>query len=310
MTVQTIIAGAGAQDVEVYATDALGRVVKPTSATAAIVDLDFAEGDPARIVLASGAATVDALATTTTAETGQRTTDARRLPMTSAAGFVVGRFYVIGSAGKLEAFEVDRISGLNVYARDELRATFATGATVTGCRVSVQFPAITANDAAQLEQRHLFGADWIFAGVTGPLYRRSLCRIERRAKAPRCTIADVIQIDPRLSSASHDSSRLESHVLQADDEITARLMHRGSQVANTDEGLVGRQAVAYRALELAYRTLGDEFETRADWAMSEAREWLKLMLGGHKPDDVVEVTRTTDSRRGTRRAGSLGVVPS
>lgn len=306
---QTIIAGAGAQDVEVYATDALGRVVKPASATAKIVDLDYSEDadDADRIILAVGAATVDSLSTTTTAAAGPLTSDPRKIVITAGAP-VVGRYYVITSAGQSEAVQVARVDSLNIYLRDELRHAYATGATFTGCRVTASFPAGTANDADELDRRHLFGVDWVFTGVTGPLYRRTLCTIERRARAPRATIADVVQIDPRFAAASHDATRLESHVLQADAEITARLLHRGTQVSNTDEGALGRMAVAYRAAELAYRTMGEQFETRAEWAMGEARGWLKLMMSGHKPDDVVEVARSTDARRGTRRAASLGLV--
>lgn len=311
MQLQTIIAGAGAQSVEVYATDALGRVVKPTSATAKIVDLDYSEdaADADRIILATSEAVVDTFSTTTTAATGPLSTEPRKIPITAGVP-VVGLRYVITSAGHTEDFIVERVDGLNVYARDELRATFASGATVTGCRVTATFPSTRANDADELDRRALYGVDWVFVGVTGPLYRRTLCRIERRARAPRCTTADVVLLDHRLAAASHNATHLESHVLQADREITARLMHRGSQVANTDEGEVGRQAVAWRALELAYRTMGDDFDARAEWAMGEAKSWRKLMLSGHRPDDVVEVARATDSRRGTRRAGSLGLVVS
>ncbi len=312
MDLQTIIAGAGAQSVEVYATDALGRVVKPTSATAKIVDLDYSEddADADRIILATSAATVDTLSTTSTAATGPLTSDPRKIPITAGVP-VVGVQYVITSAGHTEAFIVERVDSLNIYARDELRASFATGATVTGCRVTATFPSVRANLAAELDRRALYGIDWVFVGVSGgPLYRRTFARIERRARAPRATTADVVLLDHRLAAASHNATNLESHVLQADREITARLMHRGSQVANTDEGEVGRQAVAWRALELAYRTMGETFETRAEWAMGEAKSWLKLMLSGHKPDDVVEVARATDARRSTRRPGSFGLVVS
>lgn len=306
---QTIIAGAGAQEVEVYATDALGRVVKPTSATAKIVDLDFSEdaADADRIILAVGAATVDSLSTTTTATAGPLTADSRKIVIT-AGGPVVGRTYVISAAGETEAFVVARVDGLNIYARDALRHAFASGASVTGCRVTSSFPAGTADDADELARRHLFGVDWVFTGITGPAYRRTLCTIERRARAPRATVADVVQIDPRFAAASHNATNLESHVVQADREVSARLAHRGTQLANTDDGEVGRMAVAWRACELAYRTMGETFDSRADWAMGEYKNWLKLLLSGHKPDDVVEVARSNDARRSTRRVSVGGLV--
>jgi hypothetical protein len=309
---QTIIAGAGAQSVEVYAFDALGRVVKPTSATARIVDLDFSEdaADADRIIATTiqAAAVVDTLSTTTTVAAGPLTGDPRKIVITAGVP-VVGVRYVITSAGHTESFIVERVDSLNIYARDELRGTFAVGATVTGCRVTASFPSARANLATELDRRTIYGVDWVFvgSGVT-PLYRRTLCRIERRARAPRATVADVVQIDPRFAAGAHESTRLESHVLQADAEVSARLMHRGTQLANTDDGEVGRMAVAFRAAELAYRTLGDTYDGRAEWAMGEARSWLKLLLSGHKPDDVIDVRRDLDVRRGTRSAASWGLV--
>jgi hypothetical protein len=306
METQTIIAGAGAQTVEVYATDALGRRVKPTGATCRIVCLAEPESadDADRIVLATSAATVDSLSTTTTAICGLRSSNERLVPI--AAGVpVVGRQYVITGGGVTEAFEVEHVDGLNIYARDDLRTRFASGATVTGMRVTASFPADWANDADELERRALFGVDWTFTGVTGPLSVRTFARIERRHRAPRATALDLMRLDPRLGDASRERSTLESHLQQADDEVSAHLAFTGRVLSDTADGAVGRMAVGYTALALAYRTLGEAYIGRAEWAELSAQRWLKMLLGGQKADDRHETTRATD--RAPVRRPPLGV---
>jgi hypothetical protein len=306
---QTIIHGAGAQAVEAYATDAQGRRVKPSGATARIVDLEFSESadDADRIILATAAATVDSFSTTTTAAAGPRSANARLVPITAGVP-VVGRHYAITSAGQTESFEVDRVDSLNIYARDELRGTYASGATVTGLRVTASFPAGRANDADELDRRTIYGIDWVFTGTTGDAYVRTWARIERRHRAPRATTADLYLIDSRFAVASHDSTRLETHLQLADREINAHLMHGRRDLANTDDGEAGRLAVAWRAAELAYHGLGDAFEKRAEFAGAQAIKWLNMLLSGHKADDQVETSRPNDKVTPRRRARMPGVI--
>lgn len=307
---QTIIAGAGAQTVWVYATDAHGRLAKPSGATARIVDLDYTEdeSDDLRIVLATSAATVDSLSTTTTAIAGVRTADPRKVPITAGVP-VVGVSYAISSAGNTEAFVVDRIDSLNIYAREALRFQHASGATVTGLRVSATFPSGRANDATELDRRATYGVDWTFTGTTGKSPVRTLCRIERRAVAVRATVSDLFLAAPRLEGMNRERNLLDKHIVHADEEITALLEHRGDQVANRDDGKVAKMAVVWRALELAYRDLpAASYAEQVEFAAREAARWSKMLLSGHKPDDAEEVARSTDARRSTRRATSLGLV--
>lgn len=305
--VQTILAGGGDQDVEVYARDALGRLVPPTTATAQIVDLG--EPDTAapalRIVAATAAAIVDSLATTTTAAAGPKEANIRKIPVTSTAGFIVGRQYLVGG-GTTESFELERIDGLDIYARDGLRTRFASGAAVVGLRVSFTFPSARADDADELQRRAFFGVDWTFVGVTGPTAVRTLARIERRQRAARATVADLIRIHAQLADSTHSRTQLESHIDQADRQIDALLLHRGTPLADTTEGSLGNLAVSWTAVGLAYRVLGEDHVDRAVWAEREAKKWTKMLIGGAKPDDALETTRTKDQRRRTTRR--LGAV--
>lgn len=307
--IQTIVAGGGAQAVEVYATDAAGRVVRPAGATVRIVDLEYAETADAadRVLVATEAATLDAVATTLTAGAGPREADPRKLALASAAGLVVGRTYGVTGGGQTEAWELDRIDGPDAYAREPLRHRFASGAAVVGLRLAVTFPGARADDADELARRTTYGVDWTITGTTGPTAIRSLVRIERRGRAPRAVAADVLGLDPQLAAITHARTVIERHIAQAELEVDARLGMLGVALADYDPGLVGKLAVVYRALELAYRVLGETHEGRALWAHTEAKRWTKAMLSGHQRDDVVETTRSTDRVRGRRRLGSTGV---
>lgn len=299
-----IVHGAGAQPVELYATDSLGRPAVPSSATATIVDLAVPESDPGREILAPTPATIDAVSTTLTAAAGPREADARRLVVASVAGVVVGRRYAVQAAGAAEAFTLERVDGLELWAREELRARFEIGAAVVGLRVAVDFPAGAANDPAQLEREAaIFGVDWTLGGVEGPSHVRTMARIERRQAAPRASMADLLQLAPDLVVAYRQRSHLETHLAQADREITALLLWRGSIPEQEEHGEVGTLAVVYRALELAYVQLGtDDYADRIAWAQREAKRWTSKMLDGHRPRDAVETTRTTDRFSPRRRA--------
>jgi hypothetical protein len=308
---QVIIAGAGAQAVEVYATDARGALTKPSGATFRIVDLDYTEDDPDadRIVVAAAtAATIDTFADTiTTAAVGPRATNPRLIPITAGVP-VVGRQYKIAGGGNSEAFIVDRVDSLNIYPRNALRFAYAIGATVSGLLVTATFLSVRANLATELDRRTEYAVDFVFAGTTGSPYKRVVCRIERRGPQPRATVDDMLEADPRLESATRERNTLDAHLRWANREITGLLLHRGDEVANRDDGDTGRFAVTWRAIELCYRGLpGEDYDRRATNAAREAKRWSDMLLSGHKPDDVVIVARSTDRRRSTRRPGSVAV---
>lgn len=305
---QIIVHGAGAQPVEIYATDALGRPARPSSATARIVDLLLPDGDPGREIEPLGPATVDAFATTTTAAAGPREASPRKISLTIAAGLEVGVRYLIESAGVVESFVLDRVDGLDAWARDDLRNRFETGADVRGYRATFDFPALVADDAAQLAVERIFGVDWTLAGVTGPAQLRTLAKIERRQAAPRATTADLLRLAPALALLYRERSHLDTHLAQADLEISAMLRFRGTVVEREHHGEIGQLATCYRALELAYRQLGEaDYTERTTWAAGEAKRWAKMLTDGHRPTDAAETTSTQD-KIPPRRRTVMGVI--
>lgn len=305
--IQTVIAGSGAQEVWAYATNALGQITVPATATAQIVDLTLAEGATGRVVLASGAAEIDDASTTTTAAAGPRELEPSRIAVTDSSGFVVGRRYLLRYAGLDEAFEVARVTTGFLYTRDTLRAGFPSGSSVIGCRVSVEFPAATANDAAELARRALFGIDWTFTGITGPSPIRTLARIERRGRPPRALVEDLLLLDPNLAAATQGRIVLESHLAQADRELDALLLCRGDVLPDSTQGELGKIAVCWRALALTYLVLGQQYEDRSVRAQREADRWTKMVIEGHRRDDAIELERSTDRQRPRRTRIGIGI---
>lgn len=309
MSIGSIYAGEGAQTVDLYPVDAAGRLALASGVDVQIVDLEIAEGEDDRVILAETTATLDATDTVVTASAGPREVDARRIVVTSAAGITPGRRYALVNGSAIEAVEVDRVEGLNVYATAPLAGTWAATATsLKGLRWSATFPAIVADDADVLEASGLYGVDWTIAGVTGPARVRTLVRVVRRGKLPRASRWDVLRIDPQLQQAQHARGSLDALLAHADGEIDALLLHHGHDLAGTSHGEVARIAVCWRAVELAYRSLeGDGHADRATAAGTEALRWRDLLLSGRKAADHVETARPTDAVRPTRRRlGRLG----
>jgi len=307
---QTIISGGGAQEVEVYARDSAGRLAVPATATAQIVDTSLADGAAGRIILATSPASIDPVSTTITAAAGPRTANPRALVVADATGVTAGRQYLVATGLATESVVVDRVNGLSVYCRDPLRFTYPIGATVQGLRVSVEFPAATADDPNELARDVQFGVDWTFTGTTGPTPVRELAKIQRRAKALRATVADMLRVDSQLAPSTRERTRLDDHLAVADEEVTAELEARNVDDANTVDGKIGKLAVVWRAIELAYRSLDSTHEGRADAAALQAARWRKILMSGHKSPDRVETSRTEDRRRPTRSPGALGIIRS
>lgn len=291
---QTVIAGAGAQPVGAYAVDATGRATRPDPAsTASIVDLCRLETDPEREVLASTVVTIDPATATTTQPAGVQSPDQRAVTVDVLPTLVLGRQYELVGPGKREAFTLDRVdaSGLTLYAREPLRWQYSAGAIVQGLLAIVDFPAGVADDEDQLHYRTVFAVDWVFVGLGRA---RTAVTIERLSMSPIATVDDVLLIDTQLAAVHGDRSPLEPRLRQAERELRLELELRGVMPESLLDNGHAVQAVAWRAVELVYRTLGDAHMARADWACREADKWRHAVVTGYPPITTHEVGRRTD----------------
>lgn len=149
---QKVVYGEGAQSLYFVPIDY--RNAKPARvATCSYTIVDTTEGttSSSREVVASTAATLDTVSTTTSAAAGRSEANASQAPLNDATGFVEGRTYLISSLnddGLREAFTAKSVNSTSnvVTATRPLGEAYATGALVRGVEFSATFPALVADD--------------------------------------------------------------------------------------------------------------------------------------------------------------------
>lgn len=311
MAVDVVIAGGGEQLLVTYASGPDGQPIHVAAATVRIVDLELHEDDSAREVLASAAAELDDAAADTTAKAGPRTTDVRRIVVeTVPPGLVLGRRYLISAAGKREAFVLEAVDddASTLWARDGLRNEYAIGASVVGLALGVSFPAEVANDPDELDCRRMFGLDWTALDAT-PSHWRTIARIERRGRAPRASVDDLLRIDGQLAAITSRRTTLHQALAQAELELDAALQIRGIDPLHFDGGLAAQLAVSYRAAEVGYRTIGGPDNlVRAEESRRQADRWTEALRLGRPPQDTTETYPTNDRRRRSPRRSPFKVA--
>jgi hypothetical protein len=311
MAVDVVLAGGGEQLLVTYATGPDGQPIHVDAATVRIVDLERHEDDGDREVLASSAAIIDEATAETTAKAGPRATDVRRIELDEIPeGLVLGRRYLIAAGGKREAFVLEAIDtdASTLWARDGLRNEYASGASVVGLALAVQFPGDVADDPDELDCRRMFGIDWTASAAT-PSRWRTIARIERRGRAPRALVDDLVRIDPQLAAITSRRTTLHQALAQAEIELDAALQVRGIDPLHFDTGLAGQLAISWRAAELSYRAIGnpDNF-ARADVCAAEACRWREALRIGRPPIDTTETYPSSDARRSSPRRSPFKVA--
>lgn len=255
----TVIFEGGAQSIRTIAVSADNEPKVPSSATYSIVDLRLHEDDADRAI-GSGSATVDSASATTDAAAGTGTADKRAISVDAVAGFTEGREYLLSKNGEAESFVLDRIdsSAVTLYARDEIRGTYTTGAAVSGLEVTATFPSDEAADEDRFEEGGgPYAIDWTFVGVT-PTRARELIHVRRSDVRTYATVADVLMIDQGIGEVSRKRIKLEVCLAQAHRDYRGHLRELGVDPDDFHGGEQARDAIAYRACALARRQQGTD----------------------------------------------------
>lgn len=296
MKTHQVIHDGGAQSITAVPVDEAGEVKAPSSATYAIYNLRFHEDSSDRTVVASTAATVDSTSTTTDASSGRGTANPRRVQLTSAAGFAEGSTYLITNTdGRSEAFVADHIDTGNadVYAEHELSALYASGSTVVGVEVSGTFPALEAADDTEFDGDNFYAVDWVFAGVT-PSRRRDLIKVRRTAERVYASVEDIKTLDATLAPYSDDRLDLARCLVQAHRDFRRGLRKSDVDPDTYNGGETARDAVTYRAAELARRQMGGERDERL--ADEYAAQFANIMSGLGGVGEVLTDRQGDDER--------------
>ncbi len=264
-----------------------GAPVRVASGTFQIVDTRYGIDSAEHVVVAAGtSATIDAVSTTLTAKAGRNATDHRALTLTSTAGLVIGRMYLLeGTAGQAELVRIAATpSGTVARAAQEIRGDYSTGSTLRGVEVAATFPAGPAADDDNLDA-DAFLVIWAFAGLP-PL--REMIHVERGEEAQLATLDDLRELDPHLARHGGDLIDPAAALARAHKDLRTDLQLAGVSESDLLTGSIGRDAVTYRAAFLCVQHGDDAVSERKAASYGERYQELRaaIVIGAKKPEVV------------------------
>lgn len=295
MTTHRVLYEGGAQSVVTVATNGEGEPARPSAATYSIVNLRKSESDADRFVVAAGtAATVDTASTTTNASSGSGMANRRLLSVADSSDFTPGKRYLITHAdGNSEIFLLDNKATGALYARDEFRRQYASGATVQGIEVTATFPSAEAALEPEFDANTPYAIDWTWTGVS-PTRAREIIWVDRNPEYTYATELDVYLLDPTLKQVTGNRLPMESCLKQASRDFRRRLRTRGKDPDEYPPNDTARDAVAYRAAALCRMELGGEKnEARAEY-YEATFQTIMGQLGG---EDELTTDREDDTEK-------------
>lgn len=232
------------------------RPVQVAQATYGIFDNRF--GAASQVVVPTGtAATIDTVSTTLTAKAGGGT-DRRNVSLSSTAGIVAGRQYIIThqSSGVAEAVKVAAVVSPTVVLLDGMLGTeYPAFSSFRGFECTALFPASVANDAASIADELVFTIVWDLEGF--PDFVRDSIVLQNFEESILATMDDVRRLDSSIGSGN-DKLDPASSLAQAHLDVRTEIMLAGADPSNMLLGDLGKQAVVYRTCVLALMRLADE----------------------------------------------------
>lgn len=279
-----------------------GRPVRVSAATYGIYDARFGDGSSDHVVVPSGtAAVLDPTSTTLTAKAGRNAGDRRTLTVVSTAGIVPGRTYLITAQnGIVELVRVAAVpSATSLLAGAELRGDFPTGTTLRGVEVSALFPAIEADDDANLD-----GLPWIVVwSMEGFAPLRETVHLERGEEAQLATLDDLRELDPTLSVVGGDRIDPALALARAHRDLRTDLQLAGASESDMLLGPIGRDCVTYRAAYLCvHHDDGEAALKKAEFYNARYLELRTALQVGTQRPEVVAVDKADGSAKTTNPA--------
>lgn len=294
----------GAQAVRSVPCNASGRPVVVEACDFEIVDLRHPATSAAH-VLASGAATLDSVATTLAASAGRGTAEPRAVTVASATGIVAGRRYLITSGGKAELVRVEAVSGTTLRLAGELPTLFTSGAAFTGLEVSATVPEDACAVLHYLRET-LLAVRWLPTGA--PVYVEPIY-LERQTPAVLATVDQLVSFDAGLATYARDGSGLlAAAIAEAQADMNVDLLAAGVDDAQILSGPIGQRAVlnlaAWHVLKASTDPSAVERSTRYHERYKELRANLLIGLdkaktarideqAAAKPKDVRSIFRVS-----------------
>lgn len=279
-----------------------GRPVRVSAATYGIFDARFGNGSSDHVVVAEGtAATIDATSTTLTAKAGRNAGDRRTLTVVSTVGVTPGHTYLLTAPnGIVELVRIAAVpSATTLLAGAELRGDLPTGTILRGVEVTATFPALEADDDANLD-----GLPWIVVwSIDGFAPLRETIHLERGEEAQLATLDDLRELDPTLSIVGGDRIGPELALARAHRDLRTDLQLAGASESDMLLGPIGRDACLYRAAYLC--THHDDNEAaikKAAFYMDRYQELRTALQVGAKRPEVVALDKANSNAKATNPA--------
>lgn len=272
--------GGGAQSVRSIPTRD-GRAVVVASADFEILDTRYPAADALQLV-ASGAATVDPVATTLAADAGRGTADPRALTVASAAGIAAGRRYLVTSGGKSDLVRVLAVDGTTLRLAADLPTRYVSGSTFAGVELSATVPSDAASDEDYLDADALI-VRWKPAGLLP--YQEQIF-VERATPAPPVSADAILDLDPTLASFAGASGMTTAAALaMALEDFKVDMLTAGIDDDQILGGPIAQNAVRYRGAFHLLKHASDESAVRRAEHFAKRYDELRasLVAGRDKP---------------------------
>jgi hypothetical protein len=277
--------------------------VRVASATVAVEDLTEPDDGADRFIVASGAATLDSYSVTITAGAGPAEANPRLLTHAGATA-TVGRTYAIEAAnGQTELFVCDGATATTITSKTPLTGSYATGATVRGVQLSVDFPALAAADEDLFEGDPPVRATWTYTAA-GTLHKvAELVRLVRNKSSQRSLGRVETELRARweelVKQLPNHSNALRDIVRGCADRLDARLRGRGMDAEALLSGSLGFELLLQRVVlhlaECGYHPATRDAQLFVEAQDREfARLWESLTVG-RSTEGAADVNRESDT---------------
>ena len=296
-----VVYGGGAQAVSHVPRDVTGRAVVVASATYEILDLRYPVDSADRTIVASTAATVDAVSTTISAAAGPTTADPRKITVASATGITRNTPYLLATAttGASEVVQVEQVTSTVVLVREPIASAFASASTFKGLAVSGTFPSVTANDEDLFE---LGGGPylvrWTYTAAGVAITREDVAFVVRALESCPATAAEVRERYPEIGAGQvGGQSHLAQYLGAAWRALQVDLLSRGLELQDikselaTDAVCAGAAAKLYRWTAIGAGENGDRYSDLADRTEARYREILDALSRGLDKPGTVRIDR-------------------
>lgn len=270
-----------------------------------IEDTTQSVGNADRLI-ASGTATLDALSTTVSAESGAGTASPARIFVASTANVTGTHRYVISHVddGQQEKFTAEGIfSGGTAYIETSspLSRTYPTGSLVRGIRLTATFPAAEANDLTRLQLNEPYRIKWSYNIGGQRVVDQELVQFKRASGLDvQCdAVLKLIQENfTEYTTKFSENFSLATRIRNAKDEVEQKLLGKGIQPDTIMFGAQGKWLVYYWTLwSLAMATLGpaNVDATFKDDTMSQFQEIFVNVTSARSGAETAQVDKVSDT---------------